>query len=595
VPPTKLAPEPTDSLSPGLAKERHTTEEVGLKEPATKLEQDESRPIEERRRQEEVRAVVEAKASKTQTPATKTEPGMVAVQPDTTTPKTGETPAIQTDARAVTAQRLFSAVLKETAPLLAQNKFADAIALLEHKAKDPALADAAELLKQEQADIETAGDLRRQALEALRKQVGQQLTLRKGGVAFKGKVVSEPKPDVVTLDMGGAQMTFSALQLSPDDVEQYAPRTGNVGADLRQRGIMYLAAGNVAKAKEYFGKPQTLNPEPYLDRITAVELGEVEAAALKSWEQAERRFAAKDMKGANAAYEAFERDYGKTQTAVKQTAALTERYDALEKVLGPAPMLTLDLGGGVKMELVLVKAGEFIMGAADNEGLNEEKPAHKVKISKPYYMGQYEVTVAQFRAFADATKNVTEAEKAGEALTWKDGKCQSVKGTNWRTPGFPQEDNYPACAITWSDAREFCKWAAKQTGRKVSLPTEAQWEYACRAGTTTRYNSGDLDQAAWSNKNSGMHTNAVGQKKPNAWGLYDMHGNVWEWLQDWMNDKYYGESPPVDPKGPVSGVARVVRGGGWDDSADGCRSAHREGRLPGNRYTPLGFRVVVDF
>ena len=184
-------------------------------------------------------------------------------------------------------------MLKETTPLLAQNKFADAIALLERKAKEPALSDAAELLKQEKADVESVVELRRSAIEALRKQVGQQVTLKKGGAEFKGKVVGttgvspvdhgstgvtpvvhgQDAHATLTLDMGGAQMTFSATMLSPEDVDQYAPRTGNAGADLRQRGIMYLAAGNAAKAKEYFTNPQTMNPESYIDRIAALVLG----------------------------------------------------------------------------------------------------------------------------------------------------------------------------------------------------------------------------------------------------------------------------------------------------------------------------------
>jgi sulfatase modifying factor 1 len=132
------------------------------------------------------------------------------------------------------------------------------------------------------------------------------------------------------------------------------------------------------------------------------------------------------------------------------------------------------------MEMVLIKAGEFNMGS--NDGEECEKPVHLVKISKPFYMGKYHVTVAQFRAFADATGYETEAEKACDASTWKDGNWQNVKGTSWKTPGFRQTENYPACVITWNDAQEFVKWAAEKTGRKVCLPTEAQWDLAARAG-----------------------------------------------------------------------------------------------------------------
>ncbi|MGD0092955.1 MAG: SUMF1/EgtB/PvdO family nonheme iron enzyme, partial [Planctomycetota bacterium] len=276
--------------------------------------------------------------------------------------------------------------------------------------------------------------------------------------------------------------------------------------------------------------------------------------------------------------------------------------------------LALDLGGGVKMDMLLVPAGEFVMGS--NDGPPEEKPVHNVKVSKPFYIGKYHVTVAQFRAFADGTKYRTEAEKCGKGQTWKDGGWKEVAGVNWQTPGFPQEDNFPACVITWNDAQEFCKWATERTAgvspalekaggtpavRKwtVCLPTEAQWEYACRAGTTTRYNSGDkdsdLEQEGWFNNNSGRHTNACGLKKPNAWGLYDMHGNVWQWVQDFFNDKYYTESPLLDPKGPANGAERVLRGGAWDDRPDNCRASRRHRDIPGGRYTSRGFRLALDF
>ena len=441
-------------------------EKPRLKDEAARLEEERHKLAEDKRKAEEARLAAEAaakkkaeEAAKTQAvtaplattdppPTTKVEPPPAqpdtkVAQPDTKTTHPDTTVA---DDRSGKALQAFSAVLEETAPLLAQNKFADAIALLERKAKDPTLADGTELLKQEKADVESVVELRKAAIEALRRKAGQQVTLKKGGTEFKGKVVAEPKPDLVTLGMGGAQMTFNAMQLSLEDVDEYAPRMRSVGADLRGRGIMYLAAGNVAKAKEYFSKPQTLNPEPYLDRIAALELGEIEAAALKAWERAEKLFAAKEMKGAKAAYEAFERDHGKTQTAAKQAAALKERYDAIEKVLGPAPELTLNLGGGVKIELVLVKAGEFMMGVDDGEGC--EKPIHKVKISQPYYIGKYDVTVAQFRAFATAMKFHTEAEKCDRGWTVSGRDWRELPGINWRNPGFKQDDSHPVCVVS---------------------------------------------------------------------------------------------------------------------------------------------------
>ncbi|HEY3320647.1 MAG TPA: SUMF1/EgtB/PvdO family nonheme iron enzyme [Planctomycetota bacterium] len=260
--------------------------------------------------------------------------------------------------------------------------------------------------------------------------------------------------------------------------------------------------------------------------------------------------------------------------------------------------LSLDLGGGVKMEMVLVPAGEFMMGSDDADAKPQEKPVHKVQISKPFYMGKYPVTIAQFRAFVDAMKFQTEAEKAGNrGYTWDNG-WKEVSGVNWMKPNFPQEDNHPVCLVTWSDAQEFCKWAAKKTGRNACLPTEAQWEYAGRAGTTTKFNTGDkdsdLEQAGWCTNNSGMRTHPVGQKKPNSWGLYDMLGNVLQWVQDNFNDKYYADSPPVDPKGPASGGDRVLRGGSWSNRASDCGSARRYWISPGRRNPDIGFRLALD-
>jgi formylglycine-generating enzyme required for sulfatase activity len=237
---------------------------------------------------------------------------------------------------------------------------------------------------------------------------------------------------------------------------------------------------------------------------------------------------------------------------------------------------------------IAAKAQYLAMLARYQAAEDDEKPAHEVTLTKPFYLGRFEVTQEQY---------------------------QQVMGAN---PSAFKGRDLPVEQVSWDDAREFCRKASRcpltpaslRSSRPspaggegtctVRLPTEAEWEYACRAGTTTKFNSGDedtdLEQAAWFGKNSGWHTNACGQKKPNAWGLYDMHGNVWEWVQDYFDDKYYGESPSVDPKGPASGGDRVLRGGGWDIIPPGyCRAALRHRRSPGDRYTNGGFRLALDF
>jgi formylglycine-generating enzyme required for sulfatase activity len=221
--------------------------------------------------------------------------------------------------------------------------------------------------------------------------------------------------------------------------------------------------------------------------------------------------------------------------------------------------LTLDLGGGVTLKLVRIPAGKFMMG--------EGQEQHEVTLSKPFYMGVTEVTQAQY---------------------------QAVMGTNPST--FKGATN-PVEMVSWDDATEFCKKLSEKTRQAVRLPTEAEWEYVCRAGTETIFCFGNADSAlgdyAWYKENSGSATHPVGQKKPNAWGLYDMHGNVWEWCADWYGD--YPKAAVTDPQGPASGPFRVLRGGSWYFSADYCRAARRFNYNPDHLdFNYCGFRVAVS-
>ena len=230
----------------------------------------------------------------------------------------------------------------------------------------------------------------------------------------------------------------------------------------------------------------------------------------------------------------------------------------------PSKRTSVDLGGGVTMLLVLIPAGEFPMG--DESGYESEKPVHKVKITKPFYLGKYVVTLQQWQAVMENKPD-------------------------------PKGSKLPA-GVAWDDCQTFLiKLNAKigvQEGKFV-LPTEAQWEYACRAGSTTKYCFGDdeaqLGDYAWYSANMVGTPHPVGEKKPNAWKLYDMHGNVWEWCADWYDPGYYAKSPSDDPRGPATGTDRVNRGGVWDRAAWVCRSAFRFSgpAVPGNC---VGFRVA---
>ena len=321
------------------------------------------------------------------------------------------------------------------------------------------------------------------------------------------------------------------------------------------------------------------------------------------------------------------------------------------------PTQTLDLGGGVKLDLVLIPAGKFVMGTpeptpVDEEGFrkkiitgqallaasaaallvmltvvlirairkkqrpqlslgrlmlvtaaaggcvlsglhwrqsaqgleqakteyeaalgrfrsaeSDEKPAHPVTLAQPFYMGKFVVTQEQY---------------------------QQVSGTN--PSHFKSQDN-PVEQVSWDDAQAFCKKLTEQTKQTIRLPTEAEWEYSCRAGTKSTYYSGDMEtdlaRVAWYDANSKSTTHPVGQKEPNAFGLYDMHGNVWQWCQDWYGEDYYGKSATENPQGPAHGAGRVLRGGSWFDDSVFCRSAFRFWVDPVSRFNHIGFRVVV--
>jgi formylglycine-generating enzyme required for sulfatase activity len=228
---------------------------------------------------------------------------------------------------------------------------------------------------------------------------------------------------------------------------------------------------------------------------------------------------------------------------------------------------SLDLGDGARIEFVLIPAGSFLMGDADGGG--SEKPVHKVNITKPFYLGKYPVTQRQWEA---------------------------VMGNNPSRFHGPQN---PVENVSWEDCQAFLEQLNRKfarSGEKFRLPTEAQWEYACRAGGTGKYGFGDdaakLGECAWFEGNSGRRTHPVGERKPNAWGLYDMLGNVWQWCADKHDWGYYSRSPADDPPGGDRGNARVLRGGCWDTIAADCRAGFRDLDGPQSRNLASGLRVA---
>jgi formylglycine-generating enzyme required for sulfatase activity len=233
--------------------------------------------------------------------------------------------------------------------------------------------------------------------------------------------------------------------------------------------------------------------------------------------------------------------------------------------IGPPPPGTVRENPKDGLKYVWIPPGTFMMGcsAGDSECFDQEKPAHQVTITKGFWIGQTPVTVGAYKRFAEATGR------------------QMPPAPNFNN-GWTNED-MPIVNVSWNDAQAYCGWMG---GR---LPTEAEWEYAARGGSTeARY--GSIDEVAWYSNNSGGQTHDVAQKRRNGFGLFDMLGNVWQWVNDWYDEKYYQNSPPQDPPGPTGGQLRVLRGGSWGTTPGGVRVAGRFRDNPVGRYDVVGLR-----
>ncbi len=324
--------------------------------------------------------------------------------------------------------------------------------------------------------------------------------------------------------------------------------------------------------EEYDAPPSGKKHELKIGQVEAAKAA-YEAAVAKVGEEPLKQYGKADWQKAQRAVAKAEHStdlqqaivlWGQATDFVKKAEITLEKRRGLEE----GRKWVADLGSGVTMEFMPIAPGSFQMGS--NNGGSAEKPVHQVTISKPFWMAKTEVTQAQY---------------------------QQVMGRN---PSSFKGAQNPADTVSGDDAMNFCINLTEiehQSGRlspefEYALPTEAQWEYACRAGTTGKY-AGSLDAMAWYKETSKKKTHSVGAKQANAFGLYDMHGNVWEWCADWYASKSYGENV-TDPEGPSSGSFRVIRGGCWADSASDCRSAFRSRDNSSDTCFYFGFRVLVQ-
>jgi sulfatase modifying factor 1 len=293
-----------------------------------------------------------------------------------------------------------------------------------------------------------------------------------------------------------------------------------------------------------------------------------------------------------------------------------------QKIMRYYPQVGDTRTNSLGMKFVYIPAGSFEMGSPSYEaGREDDEQRHSVTLTEGFWLGQHEVTVASFQSFVRATRYLTTADIKGNAYGFTKEGNKLVDGLTWQSPGIDQNDHHPVVQVSWNDAMAYCQWLTKKEGNLYTLPTEAQWEYACRGGTTTMYSFGgsveqgegylniaDEDFETWvgifghTAKNrvrwhDGYGTTApIGSFRANGFGLYDMHGNVWEWCSDWFGKEYYSTGPAQDPTGPTSGQYRVLRGGSWRIRPGLCRSAIRNWRSPGIRNINIGFRILsLDF
>ena len=280
--------------------------------------------------------------------------------------------------------------------------------------------------------------------------------------------------------------------------------------------------------------------------------------------------------------------------------------------LTPGQSFRDELGSGDQgPEMVVIPAGWFHMGCVSGRDCEDnEMPVHEVSIAEPFALSKYEVTRGEFGRFVAQADYRPTAERSGGCYVWDGSEGIEKSSARWNNLGFNQSDTHPVGCVSWDDAVAYVAWLSSETGMRYRLPSEAEWEYAARSGSTAKYHFGNDESQlcryanhadrstdfSWRNESCsdgvGERTAEVGSYQPNSFGLYDMHGNVYEWVQDCLNDSYVGA--PSDGSAWTSGdcAVRVLRDGSWGDDPGHLRSAYRFGSPSDFRFFISGFRVA---
>jgi len=412
----------------------------------------------------------------------------------------------------------------------------------------------------------------------------QSITQISVGVIKRYFVVKEWNDDVYFYTTAEVTVDMDATKRKLDEITAERKKDDDAKSQITQQKQEALEQKNAALAAQ-----NALLQQQATLTAQAKTLAEQRAELERQRVDAQQSIASqKSLLDQQAALNAQAKALAEQQEKMNRAWAAT--VGAVPISAGAAPQ------AGVPANFAYIRGGVFTMGSPDSEvGRSSYETQHQVWLSD-FYMGKYEVTVGEFRQYIEESGELTEAEKAKEATTWRHGVNGQLR---------PQsEENHPVMRVTWNDAVAYSKWLSLKTGRGFRLPTEAEWEYACRGGsqTSTPFNTGynlPTSQAnyegnyPYNNNQKGIYrgnTVAVNSFAPNGWGLYNMHGNVWEWCSDWYGA--YSATSATNPAGTVTGSYRVLRGGSWNSYAERCRSAYRFHLTPAYRRNFIGFRLV---